>query len=80
MPYVGIHLGGVATELLPERQRGRILRVRATDLDDALPFLRLGRERLVQQTEPRQENALRLRNPARPSSVNMIIHHPSLQQ
>lgn len=42
------YLGGVAPELLAQRERGCILRVRPPDLDYALPFLRLGGQSVVQ--------------------------------
>ena len=49
------HLRRVAGELLAERERRRVLRMRAADLDDVRPRLRLGVERLVQVAQGRQQ-------------------------
>ena len=45
----------IAGEFLAERQRGRILRVRAADLDDLLPVDRLLLQRCVQVLEGREQ-------------------------
>lgn len=46
-----LELGGVAREFLAERDRGRVLRMRAADLDDVVELARLGLQRLVQVVE-----------------------------
>ena len=45
---VGVELGDVATELLTERQRHRVLQVGATDLDDVGELLRAALERVAE--------------------------------
>ena len=51
----GAHLRGVAGELLAERQRRRVHRMGAADLDDAGEFLGLCQQSLVQMRERRQQ-------------------------
>ncbi len=46
---VGVELGDVAAELLAERERHRVLEVRAADLDDVGELLGLRRERVAQR-------------------------------
>ena len=49
---VGVELRDVAAELLAERERHRVLQVRAADLDDVVELLGLGRERVAQRAAP----------------------------
>ena len=51
-----VELGDVAGELLPERQRHRVLQVRAADLDDVGELLGLGVERVAQRVHRRDES------------------------
>ena len=48
-------LRGVPGELLPERHRHRVHQVRPAGLDDVVELLRLGRERLLESLERRQQ-------------------------
>ena len=50
-----LDLRGVARKLLAERERCRVLKVCAAYLDQILPTCRLGRERLVEPLELRQQ-------------------------
>ena len=45
---VGQH-AGIAGPFLAERERRRVLHVGAADLDDVVPFVRLGGDRVVQR-------------------------------
>ena len=63
-----LHLRGVAGEFLAERQRRRILRVGAADLDDAGEFLGLLVERLCRCVSAGQQPVRDLARPPRYAS------------
>ena len=50
-----LHLCGVTGEFLAERERRRVLQMRAADLDDVREFLRLLLQRVLQVRERRQQ-------------------------
>jgi hypothetical protein len=63
-----IELRDVAGELLPERQRRRVLQMRAADLDDACEVARLGRERRRAAAQRGQQPPCERRSPRRRAS------------